>query len=142
MTSTDTIPAPVTPPVRAPRTEPIDFDEVLPVLRTVVQGYGPGHVAACMYVDRDADVPTPVCIVGNAHYWLTGDLVPEDREGKGILACRYGVGATTTPWFPEYTRRALEVLDEAQDAQDRGMTWGEALLAAEEKAAEYARGAA
>lgn len=69
----------------------------------------------CVYVFDRGTNPRPGCIVGQAYYELTGQLVPEDDEFLTIDG---------TSISSEFTPDAIQVLTIAQDYQDDGEPWG------------------
>lgn len=99
--------------------------ETLDLLRRAVEAKGPdyvyvepeGDVAACLYV-HDGQ---PSCIVGHVlNYCGLLGLAEENKAPSNIRALR-----------EHFDSAALVVLDAAQEIQDNGEPWGEALACAE-----------
>lgn len=124
----------------------IDRDTALRELRAVVEEYGEGYryvdefgreggedSAQCQYLHGDE----PGCIVGHVLHRLgvSADTLfafdhasaGGDSQGIRTLASQ---GALTAHGLV-LTLDALDALDFAQDAQDSGYTWGDALARAE-----------
>ena len=109
----------------------IDRDEAISLLEKQVEKKGAGHKSQCIYFDSLGE---PQCIIGH----VLDDL----GFTKGDL---YGCNGTTfyaivtgdikmymdNPFDGrvEFTNMAAEVLIKAQNVQDEGRTWGEALEA-------------
>lgn len=106
----------------------IGADEALAALEAVVAEGGEDYVypdeekdhdGMCRYVRKDG---TPSCIVGHVVTLLDPELLP-------LLATKEGAAALSLG-FPDklhFTNQAAQVLDAAQQEQDNGKTWGEAL---------------
>lgn len=105
----------------------VDLARAVALLREVVAEYGEefiydGSTAAdCVYM-RDGE---PSCLVGHALY-RAGERVFEEGMCPSLAARTVNV-----------TSSADAVFSAAQDRQDNGATWGEALAAALARAAEY-----
>lgn len=106
-------------------------EEALDALRQPVQQRGRDYLAAgastsgyagpssCKYWDTEKNEPS--CLVGNALTILGVDretLIREDETGENFLV------SELSRMFSEAIRRTY---DRAQDCQDNGATWGDAL---------------
>jgi len=118
-----------------------DEHETLGVLRYVVQQKGPQHVYqrhqevgyVCLYYDRAAGCPS--CLVGHVLEQLGFPPPPASIEGRAVRTIIDGVALTDFEayWTEKFTSRAIHLLAVAQDSQDGGETWGEALERAERR---------
>lgn len=82
-----------------------------------------GHrLDGCKYLEPDG---SPSCIVGHVFVWAGIAEIEEDRDADS-LASEYGL--------PDVVG---DILATAQAEQDSGLTWGEAVEAAERKARKH-----
>lgn len=120
--------------------ETLTVDRTLQLLREAVAEKGPDFVykdlsgtpadsfAECRYVHGDE----PGCLVGNVLFRHGIPLVRmQDFEGEGA-------GRVVRELVDTYESPAPSVLVAAQETQDSGGTWGEALDNAERAARQYA----
>lgn len=105
-----------------------DYDQTIELLQRAVIEKGDGYI----YPKRDVEGPTcvykedatPSCIVGHVLSYI--GLLDEAIDGMGPVGLQ--------PWRRQFTDNALWALGRAQSLQDKGETWGEALIAAKEVA--------
>jgi hypothetical protein len=104
-----------------------DYDQTIELLQRAVAEKGDGHIyerhgdsvlPACRYANHDG---TPDCIVGHALSYV--DLLSLELDDQGPVTDLKIVHENFTPV-------AIHALEVAQDGQDCGDTWGEALIAA------------
>jgi hypothetical protein len=105
----------------------IDKDRALELLRQVVEGredfvYPSLVTVDCVYAHRGK----PSCIVGHALV-LAGATVKRLAELDGLDDG--GIRNVEVEWLA-LTDEAAQAFGEAQDVQDTGFTWGQALNAA------------
>ncbi|WP_030997529.1 hypothetical protein [Streptomyces sp. NRRL F-5630] len=114
----------------------VTADEVMSTLRAVVaerpdyvyaRPEADNRAAACLYVHHDDGTAKPGCLVGTVLHRLGVPLVELAKwEGEG--ACSMVPSVTNLEWEDTSTL----ALQTAQEAQDAGVTWAEALAAAED----------
>jgi len=94
------------------------------------EGYVPGE-SSCYYVHEQSDgTKVPGCLVGHALHALGVPLdVLEEYEGTSAHAA-----AEQTLSISDSATRTLSFLSVAQEWQDRGAPWGNALAVAEQGA--------
>ena len=109
----------------------IDRDEAISLLEKQVEKKGADHKSRCVYFNGAGE---PVCIIGHV-------LVDLGFTQEELWACNgttfYSiVTGAIEEYMPnplegrlEFTDGAAEVLTKAQNIQDEGRTWGEALEA-------------
>jgi hypothetical protein len=107
---------------------PIGPDDAIELLQEAVAERGDG------YVDRNAGFYVshgrPSCLVGLA-------LVKAGVSVAALSDCE-GWSAVGLPGrLPILTHRAAEVFQAAQNLQDSGQPWGDALIAAKERASRF-----
>lgn len=118
----------------------IDRHQAIELLERAVEENGPDYVydsgPGCDYVRTDWDandnpIYAPSCIVGHAFYYLgvpIEQIVVLDHQAHGGIAHV----AHNLPELlgVELTREAEDVFATAQDKQDNGIPWGEAVESA------------
>ncbi|KPC89903.1 hypothetical protein ADL27_38470 [Streptomyces sp. NRRL F-6602] len=114
----------------------VTADEVMSTLRAVVaerpdyvyaRPEADNRAAACLYVHHDDGTAKPGCLVGTVLHRLGVPLVELEKvEGEGA------VSAVSTVATLEWHDAPSSALQAAQEVQDDGGTWAEALAAAEE----------
>lgn len=90
----------------------------------------------CLYVEKGS----PSCLVGHSFHYDFGISIPylellNSNELAGHLGGSSSVRALVMPEGVELTSEARQIFGAAQEIQDGGGTWGEALEAAEVVAA-------
>jgi hypothetical protein len=115
----------------------IDAAKAVELIEKAVEQNGADYVdpyakesGGCRYAHDDG---TPGCIVGTA-YFIAGATVEQLVRMDGDLSLDIR-GFTSDELPAETARDAREVFAAAQEAQDHGKTWGEALDAARKAAA-------
>src|SRR4249920_1096252 len=106
--------------MRNPWRKPYDYDETMGFLQRAVAEKGDGHTTESAYVD--CITGAPICIVGHVLNYM-GLL--KRVQGNGVGVRHLGLAGRHLITF-----EALDALAEAQEIQDTGATWGEALIAA------------
>lgn len=112
----------------------ITADDTIATLRAVVKGkegfhYKPPDGDTCVYICGGK----PSCLVGHVLYslgWPVERLMDFDSQRSN------GIGSLRVCYGDIATQDAVDILEAAQDTQDLGGSWGEALAQAE---ALYAR---
>ena len=115
----------------------IDSQRTLELLQEVVSEHGDGHTSMNMY--KDPNTEAPVCIVGHVldklgildTVKIPDNIIDTYVNNQNYKAVEF---LARDGLLPGFTDKAVKVLQAAQNEQDGGGTWGEALVAAKEYA--------